>query len=72
MTTIINLDTQEYRENMEFPMEELADTLSEMGMKRDCLTDPELVTIATRKLKTLRLIAATVMNEDLLKAVMAE
>lgn len=72
MTTIINLDTQEYRENMEFPMEELAATLSEMGLERQHLTDAELVTIATRKLKTLRLIAATVMNEDLLKAVMAE
>ena len=65
-------ELREYRESMDFPMEELATTLHSLGYKVEHLSDPELAKVATAKLKMLHKIAATVMNEDLLKAVMAE
>ncbi len=65
-------ELREYRDNIEFPMEMLAMTLYELGYKVEHLSDPQVIEAATRKLKMLHSIAATVMNEDLLKAVMSE
>ena len=65
-------ELREYRDNMEWPMEELAMALYDLGFRVENLDDAELAKVATTKLKMLHSIAATVMNEELLKAVMKE
>ena len=66
-------DLEEYRSIMDFPMEELASQLSAMGFERKRLEDHELVSVATRKLKTLHaMLIATGMHKDMIAAVMSE
>lgn len=61
------------KERMEFPLNYLAETLKDMGVSNVMtLDDPELLLLTIRKLKTLHKIAGTVMNADLLAAVMSE
>lgn len=57
-------DTQ-YRNEMEFPMEELASVLADLGFKKERLDDYELVQIASRKLKSLGAIAKLQLSEGL-------
>ena len=70
--TMTDAELKKYREELEWPMEELAMFLDDAGVKANNLDDYEIIQIATRKLKMLHKIAATTMNEELLKAVMAE
>jgi hypothetical protein len=50
---------------MEFPMEELASVLADLGFKKERLSDHELVQIASRKLKSLGAIAKLQLSEGL-------
>lgn len=62
-----------YRDNMEWPMENLALALKSCGFDRQQLDDSELVDVATRKIKTLfEMVLATGMSRKLLEAVMKE
>ena len=64
---------QDYQGSMDPYMEELGSVLSDLGYTKDGLSDPQLVEAASRKLKTLyNMLLSTGMNEQLLKAVMAE
>lgn len=67
---------QEYRDNMEVPMELLAMSMGELGILHDDnagLMDHEMVELATRKLRVMhKMLLATGMSEALLKAVMSE
>lgn len=63
----------EYRINIEFPMQLLADTLAELGVPVENLQmDPDIIEIATKKLRTLHAIAATVLSKEILDAIMKE
>jgi len=63
---------KKYRDRMEFPMENLAIKLEELGFTGR-LNDDEMVTVAARKLATLqKMLLASGVNEKILKAVMAE
>ena len=65
--------SDEYRQTMYWPMENLAIALESCGFKHEGLDDSELVEIATRKMKTLfEMILATGMSRGLLEAVMKE
>ena len=61
-------ELREYHHSMEYPVEELALALYDLGCKVEDLSDPQVAEVAAHKLKMLYSIAATVMNEDLLKA----
>jgi hypothetical protein len=64
---------QQYRDNMDPVIEELGVTLGDLGYTKEGLRDSELVEVATRKLRTMhKLLLCSGMNENILKAVMAE
>ena len=64
---------QQYRDNMDPVVEELAVTLGDLGYTKERLQDRELVEVATRKLKILHsLLLAAGLHENIVKAVMAE
>ena len=61
----MNTSDTQYRNEMEFPMEELASVLADLGFKKERLGDAELVQIASRKLKSLGAIAKLQLPEGL-------
>lgn len=64
---------QEYRDNMEWPMENLADAIWEKLPPNGPLEDHEIVEIATRKINMLKkMLLATGFKPEMLKAVMEE
>lgn len=66
-------ELRKYQEKLDFPLQQLADTLKEMGVSNImCQDDPELILLTTRKLKTLHKIASTVLDVDILAAIMSE
>lgn len=64
---------QDYRDNMECPMEDLAVALWGVGDDGPSLTDAELVELAARKINMLKkMLLATGFKPEMLKAVMEE
>lgn len=63
----------DYRLQMEFPMESLAIKLNSLGFKGERLSDAQIVEIATNKLQILRnMLVAAGVSEEIVKAVMSE
>ena len=69
----IENDPKDYKNRMDFPMENLAITLDSIGLKKEGLLDHELVEIAAKKLATMhKMLLAAGISKGILDAIMSE